>query len=253
MLGRSIALFSVLKCPFDSPDHGPVSGTITNWSAQGYQVSFDLKVPGRKPRSEGYELRWPNVQRWRSLEKDGPWGRFQWIGLREHLQENPIFHGKIHGFRFRFSLKPIHWEISWVTSWVKCLITCWVLQTWQGPASTGAPGSGMKAATTQGWGKNLPIPLWYPVIPRDTLWYPVKGVTNHEDQQLWYHNTVWIHDQILRDFPGDGSRMFFWIFGWLMLNSCEPGLAIRTVPACWPILSPIVPTIDDAIAQKHGL
>ena len=32
-----------------------------------------------------------------------------WIGLRENLQENPIFNGKIYGFRFRFSLKPIHW------------------------------------------------------------------------------------------------------------------------------------------------
>ena len=32
-----------------------------------------------------------------------------WIGLREHLQEPPIFHGKNHGFRLRFSLKPIHW------------------------------------------------------------------------------------------------------------------------------------------------
>jgi hypothetical protein len=30
------------------------------------------------------------------------------IGLREHLQENPIFNGKIYGFRLRFSLKPIH-------------------------------------------------------------------------------------------------------------------------------------------------
>ena len=31
----------------------------------------------------------------------------QWIGLRENLQENPIFNGKIYGFRFQFSLKPI--------------------------------------------------------------------------------------------------------------------------------------------------
>jgi hypothetical protein len=41
-----------------------------------------------------------------------PWevrkGWFQWIGLRENLQESPIFHGKIYGFRLRFSLKPIH-------------------------------------------------------------------------------------------------------------------------------------------------
>ena len=31
------------------------------------------------------------------------------IGWWEHLQENTIFDGKFHGFRFRFSLKPIHW------------------------------------------------------------------------------------------------------------------------------------------------
>ena len=33
----------------------------------------------------------------------------QWIGLRNKLQENPLFNGKINGFRFRFSCKPIHW------------------------------------------------------------------------------------------------------------------------------------------------
>ncbi|CAL1134627.1 unnamed protein product [Cladocopium goreaui] len=38
-----------------------VQGTVTFQKhevySRGYQVSFDLKVPGRKPRSEGYELR----------------------------------------------------------------------------------------------------------------------------------------------------------------------------------------------------
>ena len=33
----------------------------------------------------------------------------QWIGLRENLQESPIFNGKLYGFRLKFSLKPIHW------------------------------------------------------------------------------------------------------------------------------------------------
>ena len=37
----------------------------------------------------------------------------QWIGLRELLQENPIFNGKIYGFRLRCSLKPIHWTSEW--------------------------------------------------------------------------------------------------------------------------------------------
>ena len=32
----------------------------------------------------------------------------QWIGLRDNLQESPIFNGKIYGFRLKFSLKPIH-------------------------------------------------------------------------------------------------------------------------------------------------
>jgi hypothetical protein len=32
---------------------------------------------------------------------------FPSIGLRENLQESPIFNGKIYGFRLRFSLKPI--------------------------------------------------------------------------------------------------------------------------------------------------
>ena len=31
------------------------------------------------------------------------------IGWWEHLQESPIFDGKNHGFRLRFSLKPIQW------------------------------------------------------------------------------------------------------------------------------------------------
>ena len=37
----------------------------------------------------------------------------QWIGLRENLQETPISNGKNHGFRLRFSLKPIHWINGW--------------------------------------------------------------------------------------------------------------------------------------------
>jgi hypothetical protein len=32
----------------------------------------------------------------------------EWIGLRENVQESPIFNGKIYGFRLNFSLKPIH-------------------------------------------------------------------------------------------------------------------------------------------------
>ena len=36
-------------------------------------------------------------------------GLNQIIFSREKFQENPIFHGKIYGFRLRCSLKPTHW------------------------------------------------------------------------------------------------------------------------------------------------
>ena len=34
------------------------------------------------------------------------WWLIQWIGLRENLQENPIFNGKNHGFPVNFLWKP---------------------------------------------------------------------------------------------------------------------------------------------------
>ena len=61
------------------------------------------------------EPNWPGFKKigftWRNLG--------QWIGFKENLQENPIFNGKIYGFRFWFSLKPIHWlgqnfQFSWL-------------------------------------------------------------------------------------------------------------------------------------------
>ena len=42
----------------------------------------------------------------------------RWIGLRENLQENPIFNGNIGLVSCRFSLKPIHWIM--VTSETYC-------------------------------------------------------------------------------------------------------------------------------------
>ena len=33
----------------------------------------------------------------------------QWIGLREHFEENPILNGKINGVWYTFFLQPIHW------------------------------------------------------------------------------------------------------------------------------------------------
>ena len=35
---------------------------------------------------------------------------YQLIGLREKMPENPVFHGKLYGFRLRFSLKSTHWR-----------------------------------------------------------------------------------------------------------------------------------------------
>ena len=54
---------------------------------------------------------WP--KKW--IISDGKtWQRTPPIGLRENLQESPIFNGKIYGFRFRFSLKPINWSnVQW--------------------------------------------------------------------------------------------------------------------------------------------
>ena len=64
------------------------------------------------PRPENYEILTTNRGIYGHLN---PWSptvqqqhTFQWIGLRENLQESPIFDGKIDGFRLRFSLKPIH-------------------------------------------------------------------------------------------------------------------------------------------------
>jgi len=75
--------------------------------------------------------------------------RYQWIGLflREHLQDTPIFHWKIHGFRLRFSqsIGPIasgrrcinrsccwFWASSWRTSQLWPSIAWWTasLNSW---------------------------------------------------------------------------------------------------------------------------
>ena len=70
---------------------------------------------GANPRIEGTTCGKPIYWRWSqwlpvifSFEPNQP--NHQWIGLRENLQESPIFNGEIYGFRLRFSLKPIHWN-----------------------------------------------------------------------------------------------------------------------------------------------
>ena len=55
--------------------------------------------------SELYNCFQTKVSLWAAFEH--PFSH--WIGLQENLQETPIFDGKNHGFRLRFSLKPIQW------------------------------------------------------------------------------------------------------------------------------------------------
>ena len=54
-------------------------------------ISSKYETPGAKAQNGGF-CRWMAVQ----------------SQALEHLQESPIFNGKTYGFRFRFSLKPIH-------------------------------------------------------------------------------------------------------------------------------------------------
>jgi hypothetical protein len=41
--------------------------------------------------------------RWGRWGWSRPYDTYQWIGLRDNLQESTIFNGKIHGFRLRLS------------------------------------------------------------------------------------------------------------------------------------------------------
>ena len=72
------------------------------------------------------------AKQWHRRKHKGTWSvaglnEFQWIGLRENLQESPIFNGKIYGFLF--SLKPIqsefgHWRWWLITTWWEKLQWC---------------------------------------------------------------------------------------------------------------------------------
>jgi hypothetical protein len=55
---------------------------------------------------------------------------FHRIGWWENLQETPIFDGKNHGFRLRFSLKPIHWYLPATQQWPSLLSAPWRVQVW---------------------------------------------------------------------------------------------------------------------------
>ena len=61
--------------------------------------------------SMGYDIQWGIIHI--ILISSNNISDILWIGFRENLQESPIFNGKIDGFRFRFSLKPIHGDMKW--------------------------------------------------------------------------------------------------------------------------------------------
>jgi len=112
------------------------------------------------------------------------------IGWWENLQESPIFDGKNHGFRLRFSLKPIQWHhTSWpcpsqaigATSsacasrpsmtrsrrWTMAT-TCWTWSRWR-PSRWGAsPGSWGMMGFPGHWGVYNP---WYWDVAEDVLWF----------------------------------------------------------------------------------
>ena len=68
-----------------------------------------LNRQGRKPLPSGDD---PILKSSQSREIQKNWS-IHWIGLRENLQESPIFHGKIYGFLLRFSQQNhIHWSIQ---------------------------------------------------------------------------------------------------------------------------------------------
>ena len=73
------------------------------WCVEEQQIPKHPRIGGRSiPQS--MEISWSS------------W--FHRIGWWENLQETPIF-GKNHGFRWRFSLKPIHWWFLHHRTWEK--------------------------------------------------------------------------------------------------------------------------------------
>jgi hypothetical protein len=67
----------------------------------------------------------------------------QWIGLRENLQDSPIFHGKITLVSCKFSLKPIqselHISFSWSPGSSRWRGTCGTCGTWCAAAAVKSP------------------------------------------------------------------------------------------------------------------
>ena len=81
----------------------------THWRTPSF---FKMGTLHHQPEDE-WRLRSVNLSTsWITAKSHGDFWNvvlFHRIGWWENLQESPIFDGKNHGFRLRFSLKPIQW------------------------------------------------------------------------------------------------------------------------------------------------
>ena len=83
----------------------PGTGGVQYRQGELVEEGPDVLGADRPPGAPNATLRWfPNVASWEIHE--GIWGfnrkithsKYQLVGLREKLQETPIFHGKIYEF-----------------------------------------------------------------------------------------------------------------------------------------------------------
>ena len=170
-----------------APPRNPLSITIICWIS-------DWGILGSTSRGRAGEGIAESKWSWTSID----W--FCW----QNLQESPIFNGKIYGFRFRFSLWPIHWGQIWQSTHIAYAMSC---------ALAGHIGCGCglvtsveiltEAArfgvlwlpdTTEEDSKHLfPIPLqicydmiWYYMVWYDMIWYDIYiYVWNNMYTHIW--------------------------------------------------------------------
>ena len=100
--------------PTNQPTNQPVLNAATSYGSPTLRWPFTARTTAAK------SILRPNcLGRMHSHffmgKHDNPL-QFRWIGLREHLQENPIFNWKFDGFRLSFSLKPLHQSF-----WIGCV------------------------------------------------------------------------------------------------------------------------------------
>ena len=81
------------------------------WSTTNQNGGWSGKHPG--DQQVGYLRLWSSpISSDLEVQKPG-FTHGHRIGWWDNLQESPIFDGKNHGFRLRFSLKPIQWPWAW--------------------------------------------------------------------------------------------------------------------------------------------